>query len=280
MATFEIVKDGKKLRDVVWDGSCMVLGREAGAAIRLDDPIVSRRHARVYGKDGAMWLEDLGTTNGTFVNGRREYKRPLADGDRIELGAHVVRYRQGVMESIPDTALVEEELPLVTGELVLDDGPSGGEEREAELITLEARRFDYEALSRSFEPLEAAGREDASGSTTRHIAPAELARLRREKAALLEPHLVQHQVTPVRVHALRHAANVLGASDRCQLRVPEVGADEAATLERRGDGGYAVRKLGLLGRVKVNGARVQKAPLGDGDLLEVGGAVFTYREGA
>jgi EmrB/QacA subfamily drug resistance transporter len=67
----------------------MVLGRDAGADVVLEDPggRLSRRHARIRLVDGAPVVEDLGSTNGTFVNGDRiEAARPLAGGDRIEVG--------------------------------------------------------------------------------------------------------------------------------------------------------------------------------------------------
>ena len=64
-----------------------------------DDPEakVSRRHARIVARDGNYLIEDLGSTNGTFVNrGRRLApgdRQPLKDGDEIIVGKTFLRFR-------------------------------------------------------------------------------------------------------------------------------------------------------------------------------------------
>src|SRR5574342_1351655 len=47
------------------------IGRAEGCAIRLEDTYASQHHARISSRDGAWYLEDLGSTNGTYVNDRR-----------------------------------------------------------------------------------------------------------------------------------------------------------------------------------------------------------------
>ncbi len=68
-----------------------VFGRAKDAHIRLDEGGVSRRHARVVSlEDGRHVLEDLTSTNGTFVDGKRIQRVELKSGDRIHLGPHVI----------------------------------------------------------------------------------------------------------------------------------------------------------------------------------------------
>jgi CheY-like chemotaxis protein len=63
-----------------------VLGRGAGCGRRLADPLVSRQHCELSLRGGRVWVEDLVSRNGTFLNGERlEGARPLADGDRLDL---------------------------------------------------------------------------------------------------------------------------------------------------------------------------------------------------
>jgi pSer/pThr/pTyr-binding forkhead associated (FHA) protein len=69
----------------------VVVGREAQTAkFVIADPAVSRRHARISRHGDAYLIEDLGSTNGTFINAERVVGRvPLTPGDLIELGTAV-----------------------------------------------------------------------------------------------------------------------------------------------------------------------------------------------
>lgn len=65
----------------------LVLGRGDAAEIRLEDPFASSRHARVYEQAGIVVLEDLGSTNGTYLNEELlDGPRPLHPGDRVRIG--------------------------------------------------------------------------------------------------------------------------------------------------------------------------------------------------
>jgi len=65
------------------------LGRDEGsAAVVLDDPDVSRRHARLEVIDNHLVLTDLGSTNGTYVNDAQVSRRVLAPGDRVRIGRY------------------------------------------------------------------------------------------------------------------------------------------------------------------------------------------------
>jgi pSer/pThr/pTyr-binding forkhead associated (FHA) protein len=76
------------------------LGREAGNDIIINDPQVSRHHARLTLQGGTYSLEDLGSTNGTFVNGRRVTGSVvLSSGDMIGLGDTVVLAVVGAAEA-------------------------------------------------------------------------------------------------------------------------------------------------------------------------------------
>ncbi len=68
----------------------LVIGRSAPAGLILLHPEISRRHARLYYQQGNYILEDLGSRNGTFVNGQPlRGPQVLADGDEIQLGSQV-----------------------------------------------------------------------------------------------------------------------------------------------------------------------------------------------
>lgn len=65
----------------------LTIGRADGCRIRLDDSFTSQLHARVFTRDGQFFVEDLGSTNGTFVNGSKiAAAAPLRRGDRVKIG--------------------------------------------------------------------------------------------------------------------------------------------------------------------------------------------------
>jgi hypothetical protein len=70
----------------------LTIGRAAGCGVALpDDTYVSNLHARVYERDGDVLLEDLGSTNGTLVDGSAiTALRTLRKGDRIQVGQTVL----------------------------------------------------------------------------------------------------------------------------------------------------------------------------------------------
>jgi two-component system, cell cycle response regulator len=73
------------------DAAELVIGRGQGADLLLADPGLSRRHCRVIRQDDVVFIEDLDSANGTFVDGELvKERRPCDDGARIHLGRHTV----------------------------------------------------------------------------------------------------------------------------------------------------------------------------------------------
>jgi diguanylate cyclase (GGDEF)-like protein len=91
-------------------GGPVEIGRDAACGLSLNDSSVSRRHARVRPDRAGFEVEDLGSRNGTFVNGRRVERERLALGDRLEVGTVPLRFEpagpdelahlQGVLERL------------------------------------------------------------------------------------------------------------------------------------------------------------------------------------
>ena len=86
---------------IVWGGvTCSlaegenILGRDPAAGVVVGHPAVSRRHAKVVVEGPEVFVEDLGSHNGTFVGTRRvDGRAPLFDGDQIHLGTATLTYR-------------------------------------------------------------------------------------------------------------------------------------------------------------------------------------------
>ena len=76
-------------------GEGATMGRSDGAAIRIDDPFASSAHARIFPQGEYMYLEDMGSTNGTYLNGRQvKATERLKMADVIRIGDSEYRYEE------------------------------------------------------------------------------------------------------------------------------------------------------------------------------------------
>ncbi|NHN56440.1 FHA domain-containing protein [Calidifontibacter sp. DB0510] len=82
------------------DEDALTIGRGRHNSIVLDDMLVSRQHVRITADDQGLLLEDLGSRNGTFVNGRRVERTHLEEGDRIGIGSTTFEVRDGWLVTI------------------------------------------------------------------------------------------------------------------------------------------------------------------------------------
>jgi pSer/pThr/pTyr-binding forkhead associated (FHA) protein len=91
----EIVEGGNKGEVISLDKAPLLIGRGNDAAIRLDDDYVSTRHARI-GSSGDQWyVEDLGSTNGTYVgNARISQPTSISLGTQIRIGKSILELRK------------------------------------------------------------------------------------------------------------------------------------------------------------------------------------------
>jgi len=91
-----IVLSGSRLgQRAVLDCDEFVIGRGTGAGLILDGDAVSRVHARIVRRNGAYFLADAASTNGSFVNYARVVERELADGDEIQIGHNLLKFLAG-----------------------------------------------------------------------------------------------------------------------------------------------------------------------------------------
>ena len=73
------------------DRDWLVIGRGRGADVILAEPTISRAHAAIGFEEEAFFVQDLGSTNGTLVNGAREEKASLKGGDEIQMGKLILQ---------------------------------------------------------------------------------------------------------------------------------------------------------------------------------------------
>ncbi len=130
----EVVVDygGKEILRVPLKGPSMTIGRDAQCDLHLDNRALSRRHAMIEKRGAAIWVKDLKSQNGTFVNGERvsDVGQPLNGGDTIEVGRYQVRI-DGVEEARTDTPVLtltgpegRHRFAMVGEEIILGRAPS------------------------------------------------------------------------------------------------------------------------------------------------------------
>jgi len=122
MANIQISVNGKMLSEVTLKDAVTEIGRVEGSHICLQHSKVSSQHARIIKQHGAFWLEDLNSTNGTFVNGKQLSKNHrLHHGDQIAIGEHSLRY-VGVGSTEKDTVVTEGQQTQEAGTMMINAG--------------------------------------------------------------------------------------------------------------------------------------------------------------
>lgn len=106
-----------------------VIGREEQCDLDLSDPDVSRRHAVINPTDDGFVINDLGSTNGTFVNDEAIQERLLVAGDFVRIGAHIMKFLS--------SDHIESQYHEAIYSLMVSDGLTGARNRRHFLEALE-----------------------------------------------------------------------------------------------------------------------------------------------
>ncbi|NQT40891.1 MAG: FHA domain-containing protein [Planctomycetes bacterium] len=102
MASLFVIRGNDQGARFELEDTAVRLGRDASNPVRLHDTEVSRQHAEIRLADDARSLCDLGSSNGTFVNGKRVRQHPLASGDQVQVGSTLMLYTEPGDESPED----------------------------------------------------------------------------------------------------------------------------------------------------------------------------------
>lgn len=122
-------------------GSGIVIGRTRDCGFVIDDSAASRRHVEVTPKNGAFVWKDLGSTNGTLLNGARMLAGELKNGDRIQIGETIISFETESVEGAPEVrsgATIAQGDPRIFTETIFDEAgraqpaPDGG--KSAQLL--------------------------------------------------------------------------------------------------------------------------------------------------
>jgi hypothetical protein len=94
-----VISEGQEAgRQFDFDQDSVLIGRTTDCDVILYDTGVSRKHARIFAEGGLFYVEDVGSSNGTQVNGEPVTRKPLKDGDAISLGPVVFAFKAAELE--------------------------------------------------------------------------------------------------------------------------------------------------------------------------------------
>lgn len=92
MANITVIFNNETVTRRELDKPVCVIGRTEDCDLQIDNLGISRNHARILCTDGAYFVEDMNSSNGTFVNGQRVQRVQLNEGDEIVIGKYVINF--------------------------------------------------------------------------------------------------------------------------------------------------------------------------------------------
>ena len=237
--------DERELQECAVGTHPVSIGRLPDNMVVIDNAAVSGRHARVYKEDHHYVLEDLKSTNGTFVNDKPIARHTLLEGDVVLIGKHSLVFTQKGGEQEQDAAGKAEFVPEIGGTMVLDT------EKHKSLL---------------------AGLDQGRASQMHSVIP----KTDMRPAARAGSLKVISGKADQSEYPLASVTTVIGKADNAQIRTkgwfkPKV----SAAIARKGQG-YTVTPTGA--KVFVNGSLLSgRHELIDGDMIEVSGLTLEFK---
>jgi pSer/pThr/pTyr-binding forkhead associated (FHA) protein len=230
----------KIMKVVELDKPLVTIGRKAKNDLVIDNLVVSSYHAQVVQEQGMFFIEDRGSTNGTFLNDRKIERLQLKNGDEIKIGKHVVVFQD------------------FTGSAGASAEPSFAEPRpEASDRILTA----FDETENELGQAAAAPGIDSS------------AQVSGKEGSLL---VVSGQ-TDKNQYGLVDKISIIGSQKGATVKLTKWLSPKVAALITHRDGVYTISGSDAKNKILINGLPVQgRADLNDGDLVEVAGVKMYF----
>jgi pSer/pThr/pTyr-binding forkhead associated (FHA) protein len=239
--------DERELQECAVGTHPVSIGRLPDNMIIIDNPAVSGRHARVFREGNHYVVEDLKSTNGTFVNEKPIARHTLLEGDVVLVGKHSLVFSLSGGEQAPMAEDEDENfVPEIGGTMMLDT------QKQKQMLS---------------------GLDQGRSSQMHSVIP---------KTTIPAPPVRNGSVrvvsgkTDQSEYSLTAVTTIIGKAVTAQIRTkgwfkPKV----AAAIARKGDG-FTVTPMGAA--VTVNGQKIaSRQDLNSGDMIEVGGLTLEFR---
>jgi pSer/pThr/pTyr-binding forkhead associated (FHA) protein len=131
MARLILSVDGAQLAEYNMSKERYTIGRLSDNDVRIDNPTVSGHHSLIINILNDSFLEDLNSTNGTYVNGKLIKKHALQHGDLITIGRHQLRFVDGTSQAEEDQDEFARTMVIDNAEVANQHAPPPGMEAQA-----------------------------------------------------------------------------------------------------------------------------------------------------
>ena len=247
MAKLILKFDNRELRECALDAYPISIGRLPDNTIVVDNPAVSGRHARVFREGEHYVVEDLKSTNGTFVNEKPIARHTLVDGDVMLVGKHSLTFSLHGGDETPVA-------PRAAGAYVQDIGGT---------LVLDTMR--QKSLLENLDHGRASQMHTVIPKTAIPAPPPRTGSIR----------VVAGKTSQVE-YPLSAMTTIIGKADNAQIKLtgwfkPKI----AAAIARKGDG-FTVSPMAA--EVSINSRKVAgRQDLHDGDVIEVAGLTLEFK---
>jgi pSer/pThr/pTyr-binding forkhead associated (FHA) protein len=258
------------LREVALSGGVVTIGRQPDNLLRIDNPIVSGHHARIFWEDNHYVLEDNESFNGTYLNNRSVSRAVLGDGDVIVIGKHRIEFHSEVGKRDASSSSVTQDRTSGWQAQVEKAAPP---QLEATMVLDTNKLKEMMAkMASAAAPVRPSGIALVTACESRAVRPRQIGML-----------TIVAGRTDRQQYLLSSKLSVIGKSMMASIRLKRWFAPRvAASIHQREDGYFLVRAAKNI-RIKVNNAEVEQGQqeLKSGDQFEVAGIVakFGYENG-
>ena len=258
------------LQEVALSGGVVTIGRQPDNLLRIDNPIVSGHHARIFWENNRYVLEDHESFNGTYLNDRSVSKAVLSDGDVIVIGKHRIEFNDAAERRAASSSSAAQDRSSGWQAHVEKGAPP---QLEATMVLDTAKLKEMMAkMSAGAAPLRPSAITLVPAFQTRVV-----------RARQIGMVTVITGRTDRQQYRLSSKLNVIGKSKMASIRLKRWFAPRvAASIHQREEGYFLVRSAKHV-RIKINNAELTQGQqqLKSGDQFEVGGIVakFGYENG-
>jgi len=261
MATLKIMhgRDVVQRLDLI-DQKEVSIGRNDKADVILDNVLVSRMHAKIGNAGGEWVILDASNSNGLLINGKKVKRKPLRDKDEIQIGKYSLVFNQRIDELERDIAQASSK--------------PGADFKTSFTDLLQDQKIvpQNELLTQTHSNV------DITEETMR-LAPDHLENIRKKMSTRRSPHLVALSIMDKTTYPLDKARVTIGKGIDATIRVKGgFTIAKVQTLLFPENGHWFIEHLAGLSKTKVNGSRISKQLLHEGDKIEVGDFKFKFMD--